>query len=350
MDGVPGRVLPGRRTGPVGAQTALARGELPCFDLSCFATGAEGSPARESLAGALDEALSRTGFFLVTGHGIEPGVRRAMFAAAAAFFAEPLEVKRRLAIGNSPAHRGYVGIGAESLDDTGRGDAKESLDTGGEQGPDHPEVVAGTPLFGPNQWPRTPGFREAWERYFAQAVEAAARVQRALAHALGLTDDDILAPPGGETMYHLRFIHYPSQRAQPLAPGQLGSGVHTDYGSVTLLADDGVGGLQVMTREGTWLEVGVPEDALVVNLGDLMAIWTNDRWVSNPHRVVNPEDTDRYSIPLFVTPPFNAVISCIGTCLGPGEGPRYRPQKAGDYLLSRLDSTHTYRNPLLRGN
>lgn len=208
MDGVPGRVLPGRRTGPVGAQTALARGELPCFDLSCFATGAEGSPARESLAGALDEALSRTGFFLVTGHGIEPGVRRAMFAAAAAFFSEPLEVKRRPAIGNSPAHRGYVGIGAESLDDTGRGDAKESLDTGGEQGPDHPEVVAGTPLFGPNQWPRTPGFREPWERYFARAVEAAAPARR-----------------------------------------------------------DGVGGLQVMTREGTWLEVGVPEDALV-DLGD----------------------------------------------------------------------------------
>jgi hypothetical protein len=209
MDGVPGRVLPGRRTGPVGAQTALARVELPCFDLSCFATGAEGSPARESLAGALDEALSRTGFFLVTGHGIEPRVRRAMFAAAEAFFSEPLEVKRRPAIGNSPAHRGYVRIGAESLDDTGRGDAKESLDTGGEQGPDHPEVVAGTPLFGPNQWPRTPGFREPWERYFAQAVEAAAPARR-------------------------------RRRRRP--PG------------------DAAG--------GNGLEVGVPEDALVVNLGD----------------------------------------------------------------------------------
>jgi isopenicillin N synthase-like dioxygenase len=162
-----------------------------------------------------------------------------MFAAAAAFFSEPLEVKRRLAIGNSPAHRGYVGIGAESLDDTGRGDAKESLDTGGEQGLDHPEVVAGTPLFGPNQWPRTPGFREAWERYFARAVEVAARVQRALAHAPGLTDDDILAPARRRRRRRL----------------------------------------QMMTREGTWL--------------------------------------------------------------GPGEGPRYRPQKAGDYLLSRLDSTHT---------
>jgi isopenicillin N synthase-like dioxygenase len=151
-----------------------------------------------------------------------------MFAAAATFFSEPLEVKRRLAIGNSPAHRGYVGIGAESLDDTGRGDAKESLDTGGEQGPDHPEVVAGT--------------RANRRRHLGTARRG----------------DDV--PPQVHPL--------PSQRAQPLAPGQLGSGVHTDYGSVTLLDDDGVGGLQVVTREGTWLEVGVPEDALVVNLGD----------------------------------------------------------------------------------
>jgi len=331
-------------------RTARTGTQLPSFDLSCFARGAEDSPLRDSVAGALDEALRDTGFFLATGHGIDPGTRKAMFAAAGAFFGEPLEVKNQIAIGNSPVHRGYVAIGAEALDETAYGDAKETLDTGGEHGSDHPEVVAGTPLYGPNQWPSTPGFREAWERYYPQAVEAAGRVQRALARALALPDDYIVAPPGGETMYHLRLIHYPSQEARPLSPGQLGSGVHTDYGSVTLLADDGVGGLQVMTREGDWLRVNVPEDALVVNLGDLMAIWTNDRWVSNPHRVINPAHTDRYSIPLFVTPPFNAVISCMDTCLGPGEQPRYRPQKSGEYLLSRLDSTHTYRNPLLGGN
>jgi isopenicillin N synthase-like dioxygenase len=326
------------------------RTELPSFDISCFATGAEESPDRDALALALDEALRHTGFFLVTGHGIDPAVRRDMLAAAARFFAESLEVKNRIAIGNSPVHRGYVAIGTEALDEAAVGDAKETLDTGGEQGPDHPEVRAGTPLFGPNQWPDTPGFREAWERYYTQAVEAASRVQRALARALGLPDDYLTGVTGGETMYHLRFIHYPSQEVRPLAPHQLGSGAHTDYGSCTLLADDGVGGLQVMTREKKWIEVGIPQEALVVNLGDLMAIWTNDRWVSNPHRVINPSHTDRYSIPLFVTPPFNAVISCIDTCLGPGERPTHEPQKSGEYLLSRLDSTHSYRNPLLEGS
>jgi isopenicillin N synthase-like dioxygenase len=153
--------------------------------------------------------------------------------------------------------------------------------------------------------------------------------------------------PGGETMYHLRLIHYPPRRTLTPAEGQLGCGVHTDYGTVTVLADDGVGGLQVMRRDGTWIDVAVPTEALVVNLGDLMAVWTNDRWVSNPHRVVNPPEVDRYSMPLFVTPPFNATISCLPTCLADGETPRYGPQQAGLYLMSRFDATHSYRNPLL---
>jgi isopenicillin N synthase-like dioxygenase len=91
--------------------------------------------------------------------------------------------------------------------------------------------------------------------------------------------------------------------------------------------------------------VRVPGDALVVNIGDLMAIWTNDRWISNPHRVVNPPDTDRYSMPLFVTPPFHATISCLQSCVA--DGAKYPPQQAGPYLLSRFDATHSYRNPLL---
>ena len=108
--------------------------------------------------------------------------------------------------------------------------------------------------------------------------------------ALGLEDDHIVNLPGGETIYNLRLIHYP--------------------------------------RSGT-------------------AVWTNDRWVSNPHRVLNPPDTDCYSMPLFVTPPFHAVISCLPSCLADGEAPRYEPQQAGPYLLSRFDATHSYRNPLL---
>lgn len=321
---------------------------LPTIDVSAFATGAGPSTERDEVAGVLDATCREIGFFLITGHGVEPGVKAAMLAAAREFFALPLKQKQALAIERSPCHRGYVGIATETLDSSGlAGDLKETLDTGGEHGPDHPEVRAGTPLFGPNQLPDLPGFRHTWSAYRAQAIEAAQRVQRAMARALGLPDEHIVTLPGGETMYHLRLIHYPPGERLTPAEGQLGCGAHTDYGTVTVLADDGIGGLQVMRRDGTWIDVAVPDDALVVNLGDLMAVWTNDRWISNPHRVINPPDTDRYSMPLFVTPPFHAEISCLPSCLAPGETPRYEPQRAGPYLLSRFDATHSYRNPLL---
>jgi isopenicillin N synthase-like dioxygenase len=325
------------------------RDNLPTIDVSPFATGSEPTPARDEVAGLIDATCREIGFFLITGHGIDPSVRHRMLAAAAEFFALPTESKQAIAIERSTAHRGYVGIATETLDSSVSlaGDLKETLDTGGEHGPDHPEVRANTPLFGPNQLPDLPGFRETLATYRGQAIEAAQRVQRAMARALGMPDDYIVDLPGGETMYNLRLIHYPPQRTLAPVEGQLGCGAHTDYGTVTVLADDGVGGLQVMRRDGTWIDVSAPADALVVNLGDLMAVWTNDRWVSNPHRVINPPDTDRYSMPLFVTPPFHAMISCLPSCLDQGASPRYPPQQAGPYLLSRFDATHSYRNPLL---
>ena len=322
---------------------------LPVVDVSAFASGIDhATPTAASAAQQIDTTFRDLGFLLVTGHGIERDVKERMLDQLRSFFALPVAEKEAIAIGRSPCHRGYVGIATETLDDanTLAGDLKETIDSGPEHGPDHPEVVAGTPLHGPNQLPDLPGFRAAWEAYFAQAVEAARRVQRGVALALGLPADYLLDLPG-ETLYHFRMIHYPPQHRLPPAEGQLGCGAHTDYGSVTLLTDDGVGGLQVMRRDGTWIDVDVPDDHVVVNLGDLMAIWTNDRYVSNPHRVINPPAVDRYSMPLFVTPPFHARIECLETCLEPGEVPRYEPMVAGPYLLSRFDNTHSYRNEIL---
>jgi isopenicillin N synthase-like dioxygenase len=327
-----------------------ARSELPTIDVSAFATGTASTPERDEVAGLIDATCREIGFFLIAGHGVAVSAKDSMLAAAREFFALPLADKQAISIAKSRCHRGYVGIESETLDDGTASDLKETLDTGGEHGPDHPEVRAGVPLFGPNQLPDLPGFRDTWRTYREQAIEAAERVQRAMARALGMPDDYILELPGGETMYHLRLIHYPPQQVVPPAPGQLGCGAHTDYGTVTVLADDGIGGLQVMRRDREWIDVAVPGDALVVNIGDLMALWTNDRWVSNPHRVINPPDTDRYSMPLFVTPPFHAEIRCLPSCLASGEPPRYEPQRAGPYLLSRFDATHSYRNPLLAPN
>ena len=329
---------------PRGGNAVAARRRRRRLRLGDRPRHAEATAAAEQI----DTVFREIGFLLVTGHGIDADVKERMLDQLRVFFALPVEQKEAIAIGRSPCHRGYVGIATETLDDanTLAGDLKETIDSGPEQGPDHPEVVAGTPLHGPNQLPDLPGFRAAWQGYFDQAVEAARRVQRGVAMALGLPADYLLDMPG-ETLYHFRMIHYPPQHRLPPAEGQLGCGAHTDYGSVTLLTDDGVGGLQVMRRDGAWIDVQVPDDHVVVNLGDLMAIWTNDRYVSNPHRVINPPDVDRYSMPLFVTPPFHARIECLETCLEPGESPRYEPMVAGPYLLSRFDNTHSYRNEIL---
>ena len=334
---------------------------LRSFDLRPFASDAElPSPEARAIAAEIDETLQTTGFLLVSGHGVTDEVRDAYFDAMRAFFALPVEEKEAIEIGRSDCHRGYVGMATETLegalagdeDTVGAqlaGDLKETLDTGVEHGPDHPEVVAGTPLHGPNQWPDLPGFRDAVETYRAAVTEAARRMQRALAMALDLEPGFFEGQPG-ETMYHLRLIHYPPMETLTPEPGQLGCGAHTDYGTLTLLADDGNGGLQVRQRSGEWTDVTVPDGQLVVNLGDLMAIWTNDRWVSNPHRVVNPPGVDRYSSPLFVTPPFHLRIETLETCLADGEAPRHEPMVSGPYLLSRFDGTHSYRNELLEAH
>jgi isopenicillin N synthase-like dioxygenase len=311
----------------------------------------------DELGPQLDAALREVGFVTVRNHGIADDVRDRYFDAIREFFAMPIADKEAIAIGRSPCHRGYVGVGTEALDGAlgnaddaigtaAAGDLKETLDTGIDHGPDHPEVLAGTALHGPNQWPDLPGFREAVEAYRAAVVAVSERIHEVMAVGLGLRADHFAAQPG-ETMYHLRLIHYPPQDRVTPAPGQWGCGAHTDYGTLTVLADDGVGGLQVQMRSGEWVDVVVPAGELVVNIGDLMAIWTNDRWVSNPHRVVNPPGRDRYSSPLFVEPGFHLRIETLPTCLDEDGTSRHGPVVTGPYLLSRFDGTHAYRNPLL---
>jgi isopenicillin N synthase-like dioxygenase len=327
---------------------------IPTIDLEPFATGAPlPSPLASAVAADIDDALREVGFVTVVGHGVAPGVKQAYFDAMRAFFELPLGEKEAIAIDRSEHHRGYVGFGTEALegvlgndDDTignaAAGDLKETLDTGIDYPSDHPLVVAGTPLHGPNQMPDLPGFREAYDAYRDAVIETALRMERGLAMALGLTPTFFEDQPG-DTMFHLRLIHYPPRSRVTPAPGQLGCGAHTDYGTLTVLADDGIGGLQVRQRSGEWVDVAVPEGHLVVNIGDLMAIWTNDRWVSNPHRVVNPAGVDRYSSALFVTPPFHLRIETLPTCLDADGRARHAPLVSGPYLLSRFDGTHAYR-------
>ena len=167
------------------------------------------------------------------------------------------------------------------------------------------------------------------------------RIHRALAVDLGLDPayfEDKLDRP----MATLRVLHYPP-RPEFVQAGALGAGEHTDYGNLTLLATDAVPGLEVRTRDGQWLKAPVIEDAFVCNIGDCLMRWTNDVYVSTPHRVVSPGGQDRVSIAFFLDPNPDALVECLPGCSGPDRPSRYPPIAAADYLRQRLDATYAHR-------
>lgn len=293
-----------------------------------------------AVAAALDAACTDLGFFVVTGHGLDPDLRAATMEQARRFFALSVEEKMEIWIAKSPCHSGYVPPKAETLDAALGADSKEALDITFDRGPDHPEVIAGTPLHGPAQWPASlmPEFRSIADEYARSCLDINAHLMRGLALALG-QKADAFEPMFTDPIASLRMLHYPPVLVGDSAPG---SGAHTDYGSLTLLAQDDVGGLQVAARGGGWIDVVTPPDALIVNLGDMIARWTNHRYVSTRHRVLNPVDAHRYSVPYFVTPDYHAVIEAIPTCVEPGEDPIHPPITAGEYMLSRFGATHHY--------
>ncbi|MEY3253205.1 MAG: hypothetical protein RL227_2178 [Pseudomonadota bacterium] len=296
---------------------------VPVVDL---AAGQAGDHAAQ--AAAIDAALREHGFFAVLNHGIDAAVVAAAFAAGRRFFALAEADKRRWHIDGWPLKRGFDPIGWQALDPTQPPDIKESF-------------YLGVEAIGPNQWPDealVPGFRAAMEAYSAACDALARRLMALYEQALGLPAGHL-----GGFMRHptctTRLLHYPPQPAV-VAPGQIGCGAHTDWGALTLLAQDDAGGLQVQGTDGTWADVTPIPGALVVNIGDLMARWTHDRWRSTMHRVVNRvAGRERYSIAYFFDLDAEAVILPLPGCVPAGEAPRYGPITAGEHLVEMYRRT-----------
>jgi isopenicillin N synthase-like dioxygenase len=286
---------------------------VPLIDLS-----AEPAPV---LAQRIDAALREHGFFAISGHGVPEAQRAAAFDASHRYFALPEMEKARWHIDQSPHRRGFDPMGWQSLDPLNPPDLKESFYLGSE-------------TLGPNQWPDealVPGFREACNAYSV--------AMRALANRLlGLFEIALDVPTGhfGICMRNpvctTRLLHYPPQPAQ--APqGQIGCGAHTDWGALTLLAQDAAGGLQVALRDGSWLDVPPMPGAFIVNSGDMMQRWTNDRWPSTLHRVINRHSgTDRWSIAYFCDLDHDALITPLPSCVSAEQPAHYAPITAGEHL------------------
>ncbi len=281
----------------------------------------------------LGKACRETGFFYLTGHGIKTA---GIFAAARAFFAQPTKAKDALSIKRSPNNRGYVGLGHERLDENTPPDQKEAFNIGLELPPDDPELLARKPFRGVNFWPDIAGWRATALAYYAACTELTLAIHRGFARDLGL-DADYFTPRLRRPMSTLRLLRYPSGDGK-----DLGAGTHTDYGNLTILATDGVPGLQVRRRDGAWIDAPHIPGAFVCNIGDTLMRWTNDVYVSTPHRVVRPA-RERCSIAYFADPNPDAIVEALPTCLSPSGTPKYQPITAGAYLASRLDATYEHR-------
>ena len=294
---------------------------------------------------AFDAAYREVGFAYIGNHGVAGAVVDAAFAAARAFHDLPAAAKAAIAI--NAHHRGFISnasstIVTSSVAQVRQPNLSESFMMMHELAPDDADVLAGKPLAGPNQWPAgLPGFREDVIAYNDALAALALEICRALAAALALPWD-VLAPWLAKPTTFLRLLCYPPHPAAAPA-NQFGAAPHTDYGLITILAQERLAGLEVLTDQDGWIDAPPLDGTFVLNIGDIVQRWSNDRWRSTRHRVINRAGGKRYSIPFFFDPHVDYVVEVLPSCTGPDHPPKYQPVVYGDYLMHRLDANYRYR-------
>ncbi|WP_158156586.1 2-oxoglutarate and iron-dependent oxygenase domain-containing protein [Pseudomonas sp.] len=294
-----------------------------------------------AVANAIDHACRHWGFFYIKGHPISAERIGQLQSAAQAFFALPLADKLSIDITQTRHHRGYGAIATEQLDPERPSDLKETFDMGLHLAAEHPDVLAGKPLRGPNRHPELPGWQALMEGHYRDMQALAQTLLRAIALALDI-EEDFFDQRFKDPVSVLRMIHYPPRQTASSADQQ-GAGAHTDYGCITLLYQDSAGGLQVRNVDGQWIDAPPIDGTFVVNLGDMMARWSNDQYVSTPHRVISPLGVDRYSMPFFAEPHPDTRIECLPGCQDISRPAKYPPTTCAEFLLSRFADTYAYR-------
>ena len=318
------------------------------IDLTPWFDGDE--DARDQVAAKVDEACRTVGFLAVTGHRIDPDLVDEMLAATTAFFDLPMEKKLAVRTNDLVGNRGYAPPESEALSYSLGIDTPPDLFEAFNAGPATPPAEASDDVvarfFASNIWPDEPaGLQSVWERWWHACADLGDVLTDVFARALGLPDG-WFRPMLSEQPSVIRANNYERRAGAPTPlPDQMRMGAHSDYGSLTILLADRVPGLQIRSDEGVWHDIVPPEDGLLVNLGDLLAEWTNDRWRSTVHRVVPPPPGDgaarRRSIAWFQQPNEDAVIEVLDVCISDDEPAKYPPTTAGGHLLAKLMGPRT---------
>ncbi len=304
--------------------------EIPVLDLGPYLRGEAG--ALERLGGELRHALENVGFYFIVNHGVDAALIARTFDAARRFHALPLEDK--LALKLNEHIRGYQPMkGAvtrhSAVSTNNLPNVNEAFFLGAEIPDDHPDVLAGKPFRGHNQWPgQLPGFREDVLAYTDAATALGKALLPLYAYALEL-DVDFFLEGFKEPSFTFRMSHYP--QTDVLQDNEFGLAPHSDTSFMTLLPENEVPGLSIRLPNGRWIDAPVLKGSYLVNGGDMLRRYTNDRFLATPHKVINRSGVERYAIPFFMDCSYDFVMSCLPTCTGPGNPPKYEPFTYADY-------------------
>jgi isopenicillin N synthase-like dioxygenase len=308
----------------------MAAAQVPVIDFMPFL---DGTPAgKRAVAEQVRDACEGTGFFYLAGHGVPRAEIDAVFAASRRFFALPLDERMKVRLQVGP-NRGYQPLGSRIYADKADApDLNESFKYQHELSADDADVLAGNRVHAYNVWPdRLPGWRETLIRYYDRMEQLTDAMLRAFALALALPEEWFLGFYK-KPLTQVNMIHYPPHPAH--TPGrQFGLRPHADTTAFTILAQGDESGLQVQNGEA-WIEVPPISGTFVINIGDMMARWTNDRFASTPHRVINRSGRERFSIAFFAIPDFDAVVECVPSCVASGHAAKYPPLHVGRFMLN----------------
>jgi isopenicillin N synthase-like dioxygenase len=314
--------------------------DIPVIDLGQAL--ASGGARSADVAQQLRAAAMATGFFYIQNHGIGTDMLAQQFELTRELMGLPLPTRQALSARNSKTMRGFEALGAQTLDETARPDLKECFYCGMAYPADHPYVQAGYQTYGGNQWPtELPHAPAQCEAYIQALLSLSRRLMQLLALSLDLPEAYFDAT-SHSPMVTLRMLRYP-----PHPPGaddrSFGAGAHTDWGALTLLAQDTHGGLEVALPNGGWLAAPPMPSTFIVNLGDMMPRWTNGLYRSSMHRVRNTlsNGAARYSIPFFYEPDYLAQIEAVPGTLAAGEKPLFEPCTAGEHLKQMYQKTYS---------
>lgn len=306
--------------------------KIPVIDIAPLLDGSD----KLKVAREIRWALSNAGFMYVKNHGIAQTFVDQVFDVTRRFFELPMATKMALHVSNSDvALRGYIEPFGENTDPGKTKDLKECFDLGPER------AALEGPFFGPNQWPSAlPEFQDLTYSYHQKMVTLSKHLLKGIALSLDLPEthfESLMQDP----ISIQRLLHYPPQNGM-IDEKIIGIGAHTDYGNLTILAQDDVGGLQVMNREGNWIEGTPIPGTFVINIGDLIQRLTNDVYLANLHRVINATGRERYSIPFFIDADYGATFSPLESCISEANPRRYEAVTCGAHKFGRFAASYQH--------